>query len=217
MKEFDAYLFDADGTIMDTRELIYQCFLHAGNEMGVGDPGRERVNAKTGLPVGTHLREVVGYDHPEDFYAQAIKLYTDYQNEIYRDYLTVFPGVHEGLARLAADGKKLAVVTSRRRNSLDPFLDLLDIKKYFNVLVTPEDTEKHKPDPEPALFAMRALGAEPSRTVFIGDAEFDIRSGNAAGAATVYVNWGGEDYAKWAVQPDFVAQSFGDLLPDGKE
>ena len=217
MKEYDAYLFDADGTIINTRELIYRCFVHAGEKVRVAIPSREFVNSKTGLPVGTHLRELIGYDHPEELYEEAIRHYVDYQLTVFPDYLEAFPGVVEGLAALRGMGKKLAVVTSRRRHSLVTFLDALKIKEYFDVLVTPEDTEKHKPDPAPALFALRALGAEPSRAIFIGDAEFDIRSGNAAGTATAYVDWGGEEYTKWPVRPDFVAHEFRDLLPDGKE
>ncbi|MCC8189502.1 MAG: HAD family hydrolase [Planctomycetes bacterium] len=217
MKEYDAYLFDADGTIMDTRELIYQCFAHVGRTQAVPVPDRAFVNSKTGLPVQTHLRELVGYDRPAEFYDQAIAAYTDHMQAIYRSHLATFPGVREGLAELAARGKKLAVVTSRRRASLELFLDALDLQDFFAVLVTPEDTERHKPDPAPAVFAMRRLAADPAGTVFIGDAEFDIRCGHAAGTETVYVAWGGVAYKTWPLQPDLVVHQFRELLPDGKD
>lgn len=217
MKEFDAYLFDADGTILDTHELIYQSFVLMTKELNVPTPERALVESKTGIPLQAQLREVLGYDHPTRFYEDANRSYVDHMLAIYEDYLGAFPGVHEGLAALAAMDKKLAVVTSRKRNTLELFLDVVGLRRFFSVLVTPEDTERHKPEPEPALLAMESLGARPETTVFVGDAEYDVRCGKAAGTATAYVEWGGMDYRGWAVRPDFIARRFADLLPEGKE
>ncbi len=215
MREFDAYLFDADGTIIDTRELIYRSFVHMGEAMGVTLPSRPEIEATVGLPVQRQVRDFLGWDKPEEYYAEATRVYSDHMMEIYPDLLAVFPGVVDGLAELTRRGKKLAVVTSRRRHSLDLYLREVGLAAFFPVLVTPDDTERHKPDPDPAFLAMKLLGAEPGSTVFVGDAEFDIRCGNAAGTATAYVEWGGMEYKKWPVQPDFVAKNFAALLPDG--
>lgn len=215
MKEYNAYLFDVDGTILDTRELIYRCIVHMGGVMGVTLPDRAAIEATTGLPVGKQLRQIIGGEPREDaFYERAVKAYGEYMMAHYMDHLRVFPGVAEGLAELSRLGKKLAIVTSRRRHSLDLFLGAMGILEFFPVRVTPENTEKHKPDPEPARFALRLLGARAEEAVFVGDAEFDIRSGKGAGTATAYVEWGGMDYKKWPVQPDFVAGSFQELLPE---
>ncbi len=217
MKEYDAYLFDADGTIIDTRELIYRSFMHMGRAMGVVMPPRDYIESTTGLPVVVQLPMLLGEGHDGAYYDEAGRHYSDYMMEVYRDYLRSFPDTAEVLAELKSRGKKLAVVTSRRRPSLELFLDVLELKSFFDLLVTPEDTSKSKPDPEPAFFALSRLNAEPGRTVFIGDAEFDMRCGKAAGTDAVYVEWGGMDYAAWPVRPDYVAGKFTDLLPDGRE
>lgn len=214
MKEYDVYLFDADGTIIDTRELIYQSYVAMGEAIDIALPSRERVAATTGLPVRRQLRELLGWNHDEAFYDRAAQAYQTHMMGIYRDYLRAFPGVAEGLAELAGRGKRLAVVTSRRRRSLEHFLGAVGLNEFFPVKITPEDTDLHKPDPEPALLAMRLLEADPRRTVFVGDAEFDIRCGRAAGTATAFVTWGGMDWRDWPEQPDFVAERFEDLLPD---
>ncbi|MCL2001351.1 MAG: HAD-IA family hydrolase [Planctomycetes bacterium] len=214
MREFDAYLFDADGTIIDTRELICRCFVYMGKVMEVRLPSRPEIEATIGLPVQRQVRDFLGWGRPDAYYAEAIRAYGEHMMKIYPEFLGIFPGVAEGLAELTRRGKKLAVVTSRGRSSLTLYLETMGIARFFPVLVTPDDTEKHKPDPAPAIFAMKLLAAEPGSTVFVGDAEFDIRCGKAAGTATAYVEWGGMDYQKWPVQPDFTAKTFAELLPE---
>lgn len=214
MREYNAYLFDADGTLIDTRELIYRSFVHAGEVMRTAMPPREAVEATTGLPVVRQIRHVLGWDKDEVFYEQAIQAYTDFMLREYPAFLKLFPGTAEGLEHLAGRGKKLAVVTSRRRRTLELFLDVTGITDYFAALITPEDTGKHKPDPDPALLALRLLDANPGEAVFVGDAEFDIRCGKSAGTSAAFVTWGGMEHSQWDVQPDFVARVFADLLPE---
>lgn len=214
MKEYDAYLFDADGTLIDSKEIIQQSFNHAIERLGATHPGRDFIGATIGLPVMAQMRMVMGEGREDAYYEEARRVYGDFMTEHFQDYLGAFPGVKEGLEVLRARGKKLAVVTSRRRASLERFLDYLGLGACFDLLVTPESTERHKPEAEPALFAARAFGAEPARCVFIGDAVFDIQCGNAAGMDTVLVSWGGLDPVGWPVQPDLIVDDFAALLPD---
>lgn len=213
MKEYDAYLFDADGTLIDTRELIYRSYVHMSGVMGLPEPDRGHVERTTGLPFADQIRDVLGRDRGEEFYERASEVYRGHLMDSYRPHLRIFPGEREVLDELRLRGKKMAVVTSRRLPGLVEFLRFLGLDGYFSLLVTPESTERHKPHPEPALFAMRELGAAPERTVFVGDAIFDIKCGHAAGADTVLVAWGGMDHRDWDPQPDYVIDSFAELLP----
>jgi haloacid dehalogenase superfamily, subfamily IA, variant 3 with third motif having DD or ED/haloacid dehalogenase superfamily, subfamily IA, variant 1 with third motif having Dx(3-4)D or Dx(3-4)E len=215
MKEYDAYLFDADGTLMDTREIICQSFAHMGERMKAALPPRDYIESTIGQPVEVQLRQLLGENHDEAYYERAREFYRDHMERIYPKYLRLFPGTMEMLTALKAKGKKMAVVTSRRRKSLKEFFATLGIWDFFDTSVTPEDVQKPKPDAEPALLACARLGVPPERTVFVGDALFDIASGNAAGMDTAYVEWGGMEYLGWPVQPDFVANAMSDLLPEG--
>lgn len=216
MREYDAYLFDADGTILDTRRMIDAAYMHMAQVLGV-TVNRERVQATIGLPVLAQLRELLGHDREDSFYEAGRILYTGHQLTNYRTRLALFPGVAEGLRDLKARGKKLAVVTSRRMESLGPFLNAVGIDGYFDALVTPESTARHKPEPEPALCAMEKLGVGPEQSVFIGDATFDIECGHAAGMDTVLVGWG-MPCDGWAVQPEYVIREFGELcMPRGEK
>lgn len=213
MKEYDAYLFDADGTILDTRELIFRSFMHMGEVMGEKMPERDVLEGTVGLTLKKSLYLILGEGRPEDYYAKAGSVYAGFMVDNYQDYLKGFPGMAEALAELHRCGKKMAVVTSRKRPTLHTFLCALGLDSYFSILVTPESTEKHKPDPEPALFAMECLGVSPEESVFVGDAIFDIQCGKAAGMDTALVEWGGMEPSGWSVQPNFIAKKPGDLLP----
>ncbi len=216
MKEYDAYLFDADGTLLDSRELIYRSFADMGERMGTGAPERSVVEATIGLPMPAQIRLLLGDGRGDAFYEQAGLVYGDGMMRWYREHLRAFPGVREGLTALRAAGKRIACVTSRRLFSLEAFFNYLDLDRYFDLLVTPEDTVGHKPGPEPALFAAERLGVRPERCVFIGDATFDVQCGHAAGMDTVLVKWGGMDPSQWEVQPDYLIGEFAELLPEGR-
>lgn len=214
MKEYASYLFDADGTLIDTRELIYRSFLHMTRTLNLPEPDRVVVDSLIGLPMRPQLERFVGPRKTDEEYAEAYSFYNDFHMKEFHRYLGIFPGIKEGLETLRNLDKKLAVVSSRSGRTLKAFLEVLEIAEYFSVVVSSNDTEKHKPHPEPALRGLELLDADASTSVFIGDAEFDMSCGKAAGMDVAYVAWGGMDYADWPVKPDFVATTFTDLLPD---
>jgi pyrophosphatase PpaX len=210
MKDYDAYLFDADGTIIDTREMINSAYMSMADALGV-TLTRQSIQETIGLPVDAQMRAILGGDHDADFYARGKAVYSDCLMRHYRDELKTFPGVVDGLRGLKARGKKLAVVTSRRLESLAPFLDAVGMGGMFQLYVTPESTPRHKPDPQPALFAMEKLGAGPDQCLFVGDATFDIECGHAAGMDTALVAWG-MPCDGWAVKPDYVIKDVSEFL-----
>jgi len=82
------------------------------------------------------------------------------------------------------------------------------------VLVGAEDTERHKPDPDPVLEALRRLDASPAEAVYVGDSPFDIRAGKSAGAFVVAVGWGGihPHDRLLAEEPDALVRHPGEIL-----
>ena len=217
MKEYDFYLFDADGTLIDTRELIFQSFSYMTDVMGLPRPDRIVVDSLIGLPMLPQLERFIGPGKGDATYVKGHEIYQEFHVREHRRYLGIFPGIKKGLSTLRAMGKKLAVVSSRGTSTLIPFLEAMEIREFFPILVSADDTKKHKPHPEPALHCLQLMQGNAGKSVFIGDAQFDMSCGNAAGMDTAYVEWGGMDYSQWPVKPDFVAKVFADLLPDNRE
>jgi len=99
-------------------------------------------------------------------------------------------GISGLLERLADAGVRIGVVSSKKTDYLDLGLDRLGLGSWVDVLVGADDTERHKPGPEPLLYAAGLLDAKPSRCVYVGDAVTDVVAGRAAGMATIAVTWG---------------------------
>lgn len=208
MKIYDHYLFDADGTLFDTKDLIFNCFQHVAGEFTDRLLDKQAVINDIGLPLRDMLISHLGADLNYD---RILDEYLRYQLTIMEDSVKPFPHVESTLKLLKESGKKLAVVTSRRRYSLDIILESTNTAQYFDILVTPEDTVKHKPDAEPALKAIELLGADKHRCVFTGDALFDICSGSSAGIDTIFVNWSHVALSSLPVPPTWAIDSMQEL------
>jgi pyrophosphatase PpaX len=82
-------------------------------------------------------------------------------------------------------------VTVKSRSTVDVTFEVLPLGRYFDTVVTGDDTERHKPAPDPLQLALERLGGDPSSAVYVGDSPFDIRAAKAAGTAAIAVTWGG--------------------------
>jgi len=203
MKNHDYFLFDADGTLIDTTELICQSFTYTCKTFGGLTIPREKIIHHIGLPLRKQMEVYFGPLSNEQF-AKRAAAHMEYQLSIYKKHLRLFPTVLEGLTALYESGKHLAIVTSRRKETLDLYLQETGIYKYFSVFVTPESTQTHKPDPGPALEAMRLLFcSDPLKAVFIGDSEFDIECGSRANLDTTFVLWSENDPATFPTKPTY--------------
>jgi len=214
MKQYEYYLFDVDGTLLDTTELIYQSFRHTCKTFANLDVSRSQIIKSIGLTLRDQMTVHFGPISEEEFTRKSTE-HMRYQMSIYKQYLELFPSVVPCLQFLKKTGKKCAVVTSRRRESLELYLKETGIYDYFDAIVTPEITMKHKPDPEPAFKALSLLGTtETSAALFIGDAEFDIECGRRAGMDTAFVNWSFTPQSELPSVPTYVIGDLTELCRD---
>ncbi len=211
MRDYMYYFFDADGTLLETTELIWQCFENTAKVTGHGPIGRETALKHIGLTLRDQMAVYFGIlDDAE--YDRYRTIHMDYQMSVYGQYLKLFPGVSDTLDKLKGKSKKLAIVTSRFRNSLDVYLRDTGIYDYFDVIISPESTKFHKPHSEPAIKALEELNALKSETLFVGDATFDIECGAGAGIDTAFVNWSINDPASLKKKPTWFINSMEDLI-----
>lgn len=181
-----ALLFDLDGTLIDSIELLLRS-MEAAFEHHRPRPTRAQWTAGIGTPLRTQLAEWCETD------AQVVALverYRSYQDIHLESLTTVFPGVIETLSWARDAGLKTALVTSKGRGMTARSLAHVGLQDAFDVIVTYEETTKHKPSPEPVQLALLRLGVTPEQAIFVGDSTHDMLSGQSAGVQTAAATWG---------------------------
>jgi pyrophosphatase PpaX len=200
-----AALFDFDGTLVDTTDLIYQSMRHATGEVLGREISRDVLMANVGQPLPRQM-ELLSAEHAE----ALLDSYRLHNEENHDALIKEFPGVEKSLARLKGAGVRVGVVTSKRRFSVDMALkNFPGLGDVVDQWVTMEDTTEHKPRPEPLLKGLELLGNVPrEQAAYVGDSPFDVTAAKAAGVESVAVSWGAfSEAALRAAEPDH-------LVPD---
>jgi len=182
---YPTVLFDLDGTLIDSGEIILASFRHATRTVLAREIPDEVLAAAVG---GSNIYEQMrAFD--EERAEELVRVYREH-NEPLHDDLVAFEGIEGVLERLKSERRRLGIVTAKRRRTVDLAFSLLPLERYFDTVVTAEQTKQHKPHPEPVLAALERLGSSPDEAAFVGDSPFDMGAGIAAGVFTVAVSWG---------------------------
>jgi pyrophosphatase PpaX len=205
-----ALLFDLDGTLIDSIQLLLESMQHAF----VGHP-RCPTTAEWVAGIGTPLRaQLAEWCDTADEAEQLVTRYREYQDRHLEQLTTPYPAVLDMLAWARQQGHPTAIVTSKGRIMTSRSLQHVGLADAFDTVVTFEETERHKPLADPVLLALDRLGATPDRALFVGDSPHDMFSGLAAGVKTAAALWGPfsrEELAK--ASPTFWMTGFHEL-PD---
>ncbi|MDF2790622.1 MAG: pyrophosphatase [Neobacillus sp.] len=201
-------LFDLDGTLIDTNELIISTYLHTLEKYFPGKYQRQDV-----LPfLGPTLHEVFGAMDPERV-EEMVLAYRTYNLANHDALVKEFVGVMETIETLKKKGYKLAIVTTKREDVAFKGLRLMKLDPFFDVMIAYDHVKKVKPDPEPIFLALEKLDSKPEETLMVGDNFHDVLAGKNAGTKTAGVAWTikGRDYlAKY--EPDYMLENMTDLL-----
>jgi pyrophosphatase PpaX len=225
VRGFDPVLFDLDGTVVDTVELIVLSFRHAVRTVLGEDLPDEYITAGVGQPLMTQM-ERLSPEHAQELY----DVYREYNHRRHDELIRAFDGVAEALVALKGAGRRLGIVTSKSRDTTAMAFEAVGMRDAFDVVVTATDTRDHKPSAAPILLCLERLavaravdGSEAGRRagddraetapIYIGDSPVDIEAGKAAGVATAAVAWGvfGRD-ALLGAGPDFWLQRPSELV-----
>ncbi len=180
-----AVLFDLDGTLLDTVPLIVETYHHIF-EQYLGHRGQmDEILASIGTPLETVFEQ---YDPALG--TKMIKAYLDHNVKHLRTHVGVFLKAFDLLQKLEDAGLPMGIVTSKRAYSTNIGLDDFDLRRFFQAIITKESTDRHKPDPEPVLEAMRQLGvSDRSKVLFVGDSTHDLICAKRAGVHSAIVSW----------------------------
>jgi len=181
------YLFDLDGTLLDSIALILTSFHHTSRIHLERELPDSYWLEGTGTPLRDQLRKVA---RSEEELAAMLDTYLAHNLSHHDELAKPYPGIVEVVRTLHARGAKLALVTSKLRRGAERGLRLLGLDEELSVRVCADDVDHGKPHPAPVLMALDALDSAPGETLFIGDSHHDIEAGRRAGVTTVAVSWG---------------------------
>lgn len=208
-----ALLFDFDGTLLDTNELILQTFMHVLEERFPGQYSpKECMNF-----MGPSLKETFEQLTPNEV-EEMIAKYRQWNETHHDELVKEFDGVIPTLEQLKEQGIRLAIVSTKRNETIEKGLKLMGAKHLFEFWIGTDDVKRVKPDPEPVLLALERLGVSKEDAMMIGDNYHDIQAGKNAGVKTAGVAWSlkGEEFLQ-QFNPDYMLHHMSDLLTIVKE
>ena len=205
-----AVLFDLDGTLIDSIELIRQSFRHTMLTHRGQPPEESAWLSGLGTPLRTQFRAFT--TDPDEIEAM-MATYRAHNNANHDAMIKEYPGARDAVLALKARGIKLGIVTSKLTKGAHRGLARAGFDGLFNVVVGADDVTVHKPEAAPVLFALNHLGVSPAEAVMVGDSPHDITAGHRAGTRTAAALWGPFSRAvleptnpdRWLLQPSEMA------------
>lgn len=210
-----AFIFDLDGTLVDTPSGIVKTFKAVLNERGINNITASQIRTTVGRPLEKSFGELMGVDANSKEVTDAIQQYQAFFKQIVLPIAKelVFPGVIEGLEQLKDQGKALAVATSKYFSSAENLLKAADLLKYFDVVVGADQVTNPKPHPEMGFLVLEKLTIRAEEAIMVGDTTHDILMANDSGIASLAVTYGVQDIEKLqSAHPTWIAHSFDEAM-----
>jgi pyrophosphatase PpaX len=189
---YPVVLFDLDGTVIDSGAIILASMRHAAREvLGLEPPEEELMAAVGGPGLEAQMRALA-----PDRVDELVSVYRAH-NEPLHEQLVACEGIADVLVALKDEGRRLGIVTAKRRVTVELAFAHVPLAHLFETIVGGDETDRHKPDPAPLLLAAERLQADVDACAYVGDSPFDIRAARAAGMHAVAVTWGGIHTREW--------------------
>jgi pyrophosphatase PpaX len=183
---FPVVLFDLDGTVVDSGGIILASMRHATRTVLGRDIPDDALMAAVGGPGLEQQMRSFGPEHVEEL----IRAYREH-NEPLHEELRICVGMDDVLLALKEQGRKLGIVSAKRRRTVELAFANVAVGHLFDVVVGGDEHEKQKPEPDLLLLALDRLDAKPQDAAYVGDSPFDMQAARAAGMHAVGVSWGG--------------------------
>ncbi len=178
-------LFDFDGTLIDTTDVVISSWQDTFRAITGEEKTREELLGTLGEVVRDSMKRFFPDRDPDE----CIRIYRSFQGEDYMLRMKFYDGMEETVRRLKREGYKVGIVTSRTKRTAYQAIDNCGLRDCFDYVLSCEDTDIHKPNPEPALLALEKLGSSADETIMIGDSMYDIGCAHNAGITAAAVSW----------------------------
>lgn len=209
MPPLQTFLFDLDGTLIDSVRLILDSYHHTLATHGIPPRSDEEWLRGVGTPLSAQFAEW----KDQGMLEALVATYREYNLAHHDRMVTVYPGVVAAIAAVRRAGRATGLVTSKNRSGAVRGLAVARLEPMMDVLVCADEVTNPKPHPEPVEKALSLLGATASTTVYVGDSIHDMVSGRAAGVRTAAALWGpfGREHLEGAA-PDYWLESPAELV-----
>ncbi|HKU58060.1 MAG TPA: HAD-IA family hydrolase [Gaiellaceae bacterium] len=204
---FPVVLFDLDGTVVDSGGIILASMRHATRTV----LAREYTDAELLANVGGPGLEAQFRALDEGRVDELVSVYRAH-NEPLHDTLEACAGMENLLATLKHQGRRLGVVTAKRRTTVELAFARIPLAHNFDTLIGGDETLHHKPHPEPLLLALDRLAASPDEAAYVGDSPYDMQAAKAAGMYAIGVTWGRIHDRAALADADVIVDSAEELL-----
>lgn len=184
---YNCIIFDVDGTLIDTEDAVFSTYGKVFFEEFGKKFTKEEMKIVYGVPTSEALVRLGCKDVNE-----TGRKYQKYLMEAFQK-VELFQGIPEILDALTGKGIKMGVVTSRNKREVQDDACMQKVKKYFKHIVCADDTEKHKPDPEPLLKQIEQVGSNSANALYIGDTYYDYLCARSAGVDFALALWGAQN------------------------
>ncbi len=214
MQFYDAYLFDLDGTLVDTAPDINAALNYCLQQANLPSVDESLTRHWVGHGSRVLIGQALQHHHVAETPIETLLPdFLSYYSNHLAEYSQIYPGVIQTLETLRVRGAKLAVVTNKLTELSVPLLEQIGLMPYFDIVVCGDTAVAPKPDPAPVRYCLDHFELGPDQVLFVGDSDTDVNAANACGCAVVCVRNGynhGVDVTTLAV--DGVIDHFEELL-----
>ncbi len=190
--KYNTYIFDLDGTILDTLLDLANAVNFAMRSKGFPERTVDEVRSFIGNGIKVLIKRAVPRGTSEDDYAETLEIFTKNYLEHIADYTKPYDGIMDVINELKEKGCKTAVVSNKAH-----FAAQAVVKDFFgdifDAVVGKMDEFPSKPEPDSLLYIIKTLGAEKEKCIYIGDSDVDVLTAHNAGLECIGVTWGNRD------------------------
>ncbi|AMG49837.1 hypothetical protein IGI89_000320 [Enterococcus sp. AZ141] len=213
MKKIECVIFDLDGTLLDSRECSIKATKAAFTEMGLKVPSEVVIEHYMGIPIEESFFKMSEQPLDQETATELIRIFRTYYQTYEESTLNVFPEIPHVLEILMKRKVPCFVVSSKKTAVVKRNLAAQSLVAFFEEIIGSDAVSHYKPHPEGIDKVVTHYQFDPTRTIMVGDAIFDIQMGKAAGVKTIAVTWGSHDAKKLSAEkPDALAEAPQDIL-----
>lgn len=190
--KYSAYIFDLDGTLLDTLLDLANAVNYALREKGYPERTTDEVRSFIGNGIRVLIKRAVPKDTSESDYEETLAIFTKYYLAHIADNTKAYDGIIEVIEKIKSDGCKVAVVSNKAHEAAQKVVKSF-FGDRFDIIVGKMDMFPTKPAPDSVIYVMKSLGIEKGKCVYIGDSDVDVETAHNAGLPCIGVTWGNRD------------------------